>query len=297
MIENTNECTQTDKDGAIEISLLDILIVIAKYKKFIIKCVLLFAIAGAIFVFFFTKTEYLSQIQMAPLNASSIQNGEFSISVPSEFVAGVVQSDAVLNYTIEKNSLTTDDNGKKLTMLQARKKLGKVIKCDVDKKSGIITVGVKNESPKIAQAVATSLYDATLKVLGNSGILLSNGKDAYLSDEINKNVKKLQRYMSKENSQTSVNNALNDMIKTVTMLSLYDQAGEYRNQIPWVIQLISPATLPDDHEPRGRVVKMALVVLLGLFVGIMGAFIRYLWQLSKSDPETESKLALLKKLI
>lgn len=296
-----NVCLQAEKEEVTEISVLDILIIMAKYKKFIVECVLLFAVVGAIFLFFISKAEYVSRLQMAPITSSTVQTGDFNVQVPGGFLVGIVQSDSVLDYAIKRNGLLITDKGKVLTIIKARKRLLKNVKCEADRGSGIVTVSVTDEKPERARAIATSLYDGTLKVLNSSGFMLADEKDAYLSSEIKDSVKKLQQYVKQdkkqEQKQDAINSEINDMIKTVTMLSLYDEAGQYRNQVPMVVQLVSPASLPDDYEPRGRVVKMAVLIIVGFFIGLMGALLRYYWSLSAMTSDTQAKIALLKKLI
>lgn len=301
-LADCNEKYLVQDNDVEEISILDILIIIAEYKKFIISVMLLFSLVGVIYAFFFSKQEYVSTLQVAPVMPSMSKTGEFNIYLSSGLIRGIMQSDAVLDYAIEKNDLLKDEDGAPRPKLRAREELAKQISFRTAQRnepdSGIVTLNVKGKTPELAQSVASSIYDASLETLNSLGMLTSKGRDAYLADEIKSSVEKLKEYKKTGTTEAIKGDTeLNELLKTLSIMSLYDEGSVYRNKIPMIVQLVSPASLPDDKEPQGRAKMILLSALLGLFVGLTLAFIRHFWNTSSSDPESAAKIARLKELM
>lgn len=285
-----------------EISILDILIIIAEYKRFIVSVMLLFSLVGLVYAFFFSKQEYVSTLQVAPVMPSMAKTGEFNIYLSSGLIRGIMQSDAVLDYAIEKNDLLKDEDGAPRTKLRAREELTKQISFRTTQRnepdSGIVSLNVKAKTPELAQSVAKSIYDASLETLNSLGVLTSKERDSYLADEIKASVEKLKEYKNIGTDEVITGDTkFNELLKTLSIMSLYDEGAVYRNKIPMVVQLVSPPSLPDDKEPQGRAKIILLSALLGLFAGLTLAFIRHFWSASSSDPESAAKIARLKELM
>jgi len=128
------------------------------------------------------------------------------------------------------------------------------------------------------------------------GMTISGQRDAYIQSEIEKNIEKIQKF-KEETSSTTSNKDIDQLLKTMSLLSLYEEGAVYRKSAPMVVQLVSPPTLPDQPLPRGRGKIAALSGILGLFVGLTFAFIKHFWQVSSSDPETEEKVKRLRELV
>ncbi len=143
---------------------------------------------------------------------------------------------------------------------------------------------------------ARSLYDSSLTILQEMGMTISGHKDAYIQSEIEKNIDKIEEF-KKSTGNGVVNKDIDQLLKTMSLLSLYEEGAVYRKSAPMVVQLVSPPTLPDQPLPRGRGKIAALSGILGLFVGLTFAFIKHFWQVSSSDPETEEKVMRLKELV
>ena len=285
-----------DEDDESEISLLDILLILAEGKKIILSFFLIFLIAGLSYGVFIKKPEYASSMQIAAITQESKRVGDFNIYVSGELISGILTSDAVLDSAIDKNDILKGEDGVSQTRIAARRKLKEAISPVVDNKNGIVTVSVKNASPQKALNIATSLYDSSLATLQEMGMTISRQKDAYIQSEIEKNVEKIQRY-KKQESATAGNNGLDELLKTLSLFSLYEEGAIYRKNVPMVVQLISPPTLPDQPLPQGRGKVAALSGLLGLFLGLTLVFIKHFWQVSATDPETEEKVKRLKELV
>lgn len=278
-----------------EISLLDILLIIAEGKKVILSFFLIFLIVGLGYGIFMKKPEYASSMQIAAITQESVNVGEFKVNVRGDFIAGIIKSDSVLNSVIDQNDLLKNEDGTTKTRIQARKSLSDSIEPNVDAKSGIVTVTVKEKTPEKALTVAKSLYDSSLEILQEMGMTISGQRDAYIQSEIEKNIEKIQKF-KEETSSTTSNKDIDQLLKTMSLLSLYEEGAVYRKSAPMVVQLVSPPTLPDQPLPRGRGKIAALSGILGLFVGLTFAFISHFLRVSSSDPETAEKVKRLKEL-
>ena len=285
-----------DEDDESEISLLDILLILAEGKKTILSFFLIFLLAGLIYGVFIKKPEYASSMQIAAITQESPKIGDFNIYVSGNFISGILESDSVLDSVIDKNDLITKDDGSSNTRINARKDLKKIIDTKVDDKSGIVDVTVKDRNPAKALKVAKSLYDSSLIIMQDMGMLISGQKDAYIQSEIAKSISKIQRYKEEANN-TAVNKDIDELLKTLSLFTIYEEGSVYRKSAPMVVQLISPPTLPDEPLPQGRGKVAALSGLLGLFLGLTLVFIKHFWQVSATDPETEEKVKRLKELV
>lgn len=279
-----------------EISLLDILLIIAEGKKVILSFFLIFLLAGLSYGILIKKPEYGSSMQLAALTQESKRVGDFNIFVSGNLISGILTSDSVLDSVIDKNNLLKKEDGTTVTRIKARKTLLDSIDSKVDDKSSIVTVTVKDKYPEKALIVAKSLYDSSLTILQEMGMTISGHKDAYIQSEIEKNIDKIEEF-KKSTGNGVVNKDIDQLLKTMSLLSLYEEGAVYRKSAPMVVQLVSPPTLPDQPLPRGRGKIAALSGILGLFVGLTFAFIKHFWVVSSSDPETEEKVRRLKELI
>lgn len=278
-----------------EISLLDILLIIAEGKKIIVSCVLICLLAGLGYALFLNKPEYASTMQIAAINQYSPKAGDFNVYLNGNLIAGIIKSDAVLDSVIDQNELLKGEDGTTKTRIQARKSLSDSIKPNVDAKSGIVTVTVKEKTPEKALTVAKSLYDSSLVILQDMGVFVSNQRDAYIQTEIEKNIEKIQKFKEGANSTTS-NKDIDELLKTLSLFSLYEEGAMYRNRTPMIVQLVSPPSLPDEPMPRGRGKVVVLSTILGMFLGLTFAFISHFLRVSSSDPETAEKVKRLKEL-
>ena len=279
-----------------EISLLDILLIIAEGKKVILSFFLIFLLVGLSYGIFMKKPEYASSMQIAAITQYSPKAGDFNVYVSGNLISGILTSDSVLDSVIYRNDLLKNDDGTAKIRAEARKSLSDSIDSKVDDKSSIVTVTVKNKTPEKALTVAKSLYDSSLVILQEMGMTISGQKDAYIQSEIEKNIDKIEEF-KKSAANGVVNKDIDQLLKTMSLLSLYEEGSVYRKSAPMVVQLVSPPTLPDQPLPRGRGKIAVLSAMLGLFVGLTFTFIKHFWQVSASAPETEEKVMKLKELV
>lgn len=294
MDERKCEALYYEEDG-VEISLLDILLIIFENKKLILTVFFIFLFSGLGYGIFIKKPEFASSMQIAAITQNSTKAGDFNVYVSGDFISGILKSDSVLDSVIDRNGLLKNEDGTVRTRIKARKSLSDSIKPNVDAKSGIVTVTVEEKSPEKALEVAESLYDSSLVILQEMGMAISGQKDAYIQSEIEKNIEKIDEF-KKESVNQIVNKDIDQLLKTLSLFALYEEGSVYRKSAPMVVQLVSPPSLPDQPLPGGRAKTAVLSAMLGLFLGLTLAFIRHFWRVSASDPETEEKVKRIKEL-
>ena len=276
-----------------EMSILDILIVLAEQKKLIIGTVLLFTLAGLLYAFFLTEPKYSSEVQMMPLTSSVLDNGDFAVQMPGNIVGGVILSNATLDAVIDEFGLLKTKDGGSQSRITARRELEKDIKVDIDKNS-VITLKVDASEPETAMKMANFIYNKTVGTLEDMGITATvSNKDAYLEGAIKKKINEIE----KKSSDGGGSPKITSLLDLYTMLTLYDENRKIKDKSPMVIQLISPASLPDEKAPQGRGKIVALSALLGLFCAVMLAFARHFWKSSDEDAATAEKKKRLRMLL
>lgn len=267
-----------------EMSILDILIVLAEQKKLIIGTVLLFTLAGLLYAFFLTEPKYSSEVQMMPLTSSVLDNGDFAVQMPGNIVSGVIMSNATFDAVIDEFGLLKTKDGGSQSRITARRELEKDIKVDM----------VDAAEPETAMKMAGFIYDRTVGTLEEMGITATiSNKDAYLEGVIKKKINE----MEKNSSDGSGSSRITSLLDLYTMLTQYDVNRKIKDKSPMVIQLISPASLPDEKAPQGCGKIVALSALLGLFCAVMLAFARHFWKSSDEDAATAEKKKRLRMLL
>ena len=276
-----------------EMSILEILIVLAEQKKLIIGTVLLFTLAGLLYAFFLTELKYSSEVQMMPLTSSVLDNGDFAVQMPGNIVGGVILSNATLDAVIDEFGLLKTKDGGSQSRITARRELEKDIKVDIDKNS-VITLKVDASEPETAMKMANFIYNKTVGTLEDMGITATvSNKDAYLEGAIKKKINEIE----KKSSDGGGSPKITSLLDLYTMLTQYDENRKIKDKSPMVIQLISPASLPDEKAPQGRGKIVALSALLGLFCAVMLAFARHFWKSSDEDAATAEKKKRLRMLL
>ena len=136
-------CTEAFPDEGEELSLLDILIVLAEQKKLIIAITLLFAVAGFCYTTFVKDTtpKYRSDVQMVTQEFLYVMgDGELSLYKPSEMIKSIVMSRSMQNavngeFAAEGISISADVSRDKL-----------------------ITISVTSQSPELSMKAADFIY-------------------------------------------------------------------------------------------------------------------------------------------
>lgn len=176
ILQELNNQIITYEDEGDEISILDILLIIAEGKKIILSFLFLFLLLGLSYGIFIQKPEYVSRLQIAPISQNSPKTGDFNIYADGNLISGIMLSDSVLDSVIKKNNLLIKEDGSLYSNTTARKMLKNSIDTKMEDKSGIITVEVKNKNPQKTLDIAKSLYEYTLDIMSEMGKTISNQK-------------------------------------------------------------------------------------------------------------------------
>ena len=134
-------------DDFVEISLLDILIILAENKKKIIATALLFAAIAFGYTTYSNRNvqyEYVSKLQAAPIGLNVEKSA-------ADLLAGMFKSNVVLDSVIDEMNLLVEGDSRQ----QVRDKISSGIKTEVAKdRSGIVTLSVSSQKPKKSQKIA-----------------------------------------------------------------------------------------------------------------------------------------------
>lgn len=282
--------TEMFQDECEELSLLDIVIVLAEQKKLIAAVTLIFALAGLAYALLFTKPEYKSEIQMMTVNSRIIGDGELSVYLPGNMIDAVVSSNAMRDAVISEFNLTNVD-GKEISKDAALRTLAKNVKVDMGK-NGLVTISVKSPSPEQSMKMADFIYkktDATLLAMGVTSTIET--RDTFLEKTIRDKLSEIDG-----NAELDQNSKISSILELYTVLSQYNENQRIKDKSPMVLQLVSPASTPDEKEPQGRGKIVVLATLLGFFCAVTAAFLRHFWT-APGDPETAEKKNYLRKLL
>mgnify|MGYP001776683507 FL=1 len=279
------------QDECEELSLLDIVIVLAEQKKLIAAVTLIFALAGLAYALLFTKPEYKSEIQMMTVNSRITGDGELSVYLPGNMIDAVVSSNAMRDAVISEFNLTNVD-GKEISKDAAQRSLEKNVGVSIGK-SGLVTISVKSPSPEQSMKMADFIYKKTAETLLAMGVTSTiETRDTFLEKTIREKLNEID----KTGAAGDPNSKISSILELYTVLSQYNENQRIKDKSPMVLQLVSPASTPDEKEPQGRGKIVVLATLLGFFCAVTAAFLRHFWT-APGDPETAEKKNYLRKLL
>ena len=222
MDDRQNRAVNTEEQDFMEVSLLDLAVILVAQRWFIAKVTTAFAVVAIIYALLATPI-YKSTIQIMP-PASGGGSGAMAMLAASgmgdlvgslggstgDMVVGVTKSTAVLDKVIDANSLLTrkpegfsligsiknifsqaEDKPQPKMRTKVRESLAQTIQSAADKKSGIITVSVTDTSQDMAVKLAKSIYEETLTVLQTVAVTPEAQKRAFLEKQLKDNHKEL----------------------------------------------------------------------------------------------------------
>lgn len=289
MEQRTNVEMFQDEDE--ELSLLDILIVIAEQKKLIAAVTLIFALAGLAYALLFVKPEYKSEIQMMTVNSRITGDGELSVYLPGNMIDAVVSSNSMRNALITEFDLTKTDGGE-ISKDAAMRNLQKNVSVNMGK-NGLVTISVKSPSPDQSMRMADFIYKRTAEMLLAMGVTsTTETRDVFLEKTIRDKLNEIDA----KDAETDPNSKISSILELYSVLSQYNENQRIKDKSPMVLQLVSPASMPDEKEPQGRGKIVVLAALLGLFCALTAAFMRHFWN-APGDAETAEKKKYLRKLL
>ncbi|MDO4953308.1 MAG: Wzz/FepE/Etk N-terminal domain-containing protein [Synergistaceae bacterium] len=285
-----------------EISLLDLLAIFGRGRKFIALTTLIFMLLGALWVFVVKppKLKYKSTIQMLVVSPYVIDNESMSLNVRTDMVVGVLRSRAVTDVLTDRFKLNVDKkSGKAVPRDKLYEKGGcfdeksEEYKCTGSRDTGVVTLNVTAEEPETAQAMATAAYkkaDEILKEIAVSAVDTANtANDEKLEKEIQAKIAEVSE------AHTKAPQKISELLGMYSVLMARDESYRLKGKQPIALQLLSPASLPDEAAPRGRGKTLVLFTMLGFFLGIAGAFMKHVWSTVEPEKKAELKAAFGKK--
>ncbi|EHL68309.1 Wzz/FepE/Etk N-terminal domain-containing protein [Cloacibacillus evryensis] len=217
-MDNYKNMEMLPEDDGDEMSMLDILIVLAEQKRLIAAATILFALAGLAYAIFFTVPKYSSEVQMMPISSNVIDKGEFSVYMPANIVNGIIVSNAMMDAVIDEFKLMNKD-GKAVSKIAARRELEKDIKVDADK-NGVVTLEVKADAPDKAMKIADFIYEKTNAALQKMGVSAAiTDKNAFLEKTIKDKFDEIQKLETPQNDTSKMASVL----ELYTIISQYDE--------------------------------------------------------------------------
>ena len=223
MEENKNiQANCKNNNGAYEVSILDLIVILVDQRWFIAKITTAFAILSIIYALLATPI-YKSSIQIMPPDGGGKSGtmaliaatglGELASGIGAtagDTVVGITKSTAVLDRVIDRNDLqnrkaegwsikgffkdlTSSYGGKPEPIMRTlvRISLSDAIQSAADKKSSIITVSVTDTSPDMAMKLANSVFEETQGVMQNIAVTPSAQQRVFLEQQLKENNKAL----------------------------------------------------------------------------------------------------------
>jgi len=215
---STTDGVMTDKkhggaeEGtAYEVSLLDLLVIMAEERRFIAKVTVLFAAVAIIYTLLATPI-YKSTVQIMPpdggaksgaaamLAASGL--GELAGGIgatTADTIVGITKSNSVLDRIIDRFDLQNrqaegmisrllraalPEPGEPKLRTRVRASLSDNIQSAADKKTSIISVSVSDTSPDMAMKLAGAVFEETLGVMQNIAVTPSAQQRLFLEGQI-----------------------------------------------------------------------------------------------------------------
>jgi len=290
---DTNETTVVEEQYE-EISLFDLAMIFVRQKKLIIATTILFGVIGLAYVLIFSDPPlYPSRLQAMVIAPYVIDKENVSVRTDNGVIEAIISSVAMRDAVDAKFHLM--DRLKKKNPRAKRKDFNKQYGKRVGTKfdGQTINIYVNEESPKLAQDMATFIFYKTDEMLKKMGIIAVNtvneASDIMLEKEIKEKIDEIEIGESRRSSA-----------KVAQLLGMYsaimarDEGYRLKNKQPLGLQLLSPASLADEHLPRGRAKTVVMFTMLGFFAGLVLAFMKYLW--SKFDEEKKQTLKAALKL-
>lgn len=280
-MEENRYCSEVNENEAEEISIIDILLIIAESKKLILLTALLFALAGFGYTYasnvkksetVLAEAKAASTMQILPITTQTLKIGYF-YPQSSTFVNSIIKSNIVLDKILEDNGLLKD----KASQVEARKELLDRITTKVDDKTGIITVETRADSAEHSLAIANSLFNGVSETLDDMWKKVDTKGVARLKERFQASAGQTGKQQENINDDSG--------IMAVYLVSPIENIENISAD-----RIIAPA-----QRSKSKIVILS--ILLGLFVGVTGAFVKYFWRASAPDPVTKEKITRLKELM
>jgi len=308
---------QEDED---EISLLDLLIVLAKHKKKIILVPLLVAIiTGGISLLIpniYTATTkffppqggqsagsaLMSQIGGQLGGLAGIAGGALGVKNPADMYIAYLQSRPVEERLIAKFKL--QEKWEYERMADTRKHLDTVARISSGK-DGVITVEVDDEDPSVAAEMANYYLSELKGILASNAVTEAAQRRQFFEKELKPARDKLtDAQINLDRTPASSLRYLDAMREMKyrealweVLVRQYESARLDEAKDAVFIQVVETATAPDRKSKPKRALMVILAGLATGFMMVLWAFIKEASEKAKADPEKAARLSAMRKYL
>jgi len=277
-----------------EVSLLDLLVVVAENLKLLVIGPLLAGLV-ALGVGFLLPQSYVSQAILLIPSTNSTNSTNSLNAVQS---AAVMVSPLVLDPLVAAHPELKDKS-----IEIARQALAKQIKAVVDKKDGLLRLEVTADQPEAAQTLANAVIDTWLKTTVPSSQDRADLEQrlSYASNALT-SVTALLDKLSVDGA-ASLSQPLTRGEAGTSLVGLGELQTLYLNDvltIPRILKGLSrdvvrqPPTLPTEPVSNKKALIAVMTTLAAGFALLLFVFMRQAWRNAAQDPDAAPKIARLR---
>jgi len=315
-----------------EISLLDLAITLAKYKKLIIGAPFAVAVLVPIYTLFqpniyTADTRILPPQQQSSASAMLSQlgapgGGSLGIKNPNDTYVAMLESRPLQNSMIKRFKLQAVYEAE--TLADARKTLEGVTTVTTGKKDGLITVSVDDQDPIRAATLANGYIDELQKLMQVFAVTDASQRRIFFEKQLHLakeeladaevSLKQLQQRTGVLQLDAQAGQLMGtgqapdialryirkvrDMKYAETLYEIlakqYEMAKLDESKESTVIQVLEKAVVPQDKSKPQRSMIVLIAALATGFLAILYAFIAEALNKAKEDEEQEAQIEALK---
>lgn len=277
-----------------EISLLDLLGVIAENLRLLIIGPIVAGLIGLAYAFtltpiFTAKTTIIPPGQNSGGGAAALlgqlgglgalAGGAAGIKTPTDQYIAYLESNTLRDQLIEQFKLM--ERYKAKYHEQARQALKGASKITADKKSGLISIEVSDKDPQFAANLANAYVGALSQMLGKMALEDAKSRRQLLEQQISEATEKSYR-------SPLVREAIIQAVVREYETAILDQ----KKDRPYIQQVdVAP---PPELRSKPQRAKIAIVVALATgFCLILFVFVRKAFRNAEEDPETKGRIQII----
>jgi len=297
-----------------EITLLDLLIVLAKHKIMIMGVTIAAALISIAYVFnlpnIYTATAKVLPPQQSQSSAGALLSqlgglagaagGSLGIKNPNDLYVAMLRSRNVMEkittrFDLQKvyEAKTTTDT---LNALQGASNISAG-------KDGVITVEVDDKNPELASALANAYIEELIKLMQTFALTEVAQRRQFFETQLKSARDKLTDAMiildKTPNTSLQYRDALRDLKYRESIYEIlakqFEMAKLDEAKDSPLIQVLDKATVPEKKSKPKRSTIVILATLVGGFMGILWAFIKEANEKAKAVPEQAERIRILRK--
>ncbi|CAG0984191.1 hypothetical protein MTYP_01920 [Methylophilaceae bacterium] len=297
-----------------EISLLDLLIVLAKHKKMIMGITIAAALISIAYALnlpnIYTGTTKVLPPQQSQSSASALLSqlgglagatgGSLGIKNPNDLYIAMLRSRNVMEKIVKRFDLQKAYKAKTIT--DALNALQKASNISVGK-DGVITVEVDDKNPELASALANAYIEELNKLVQTFALSEAAQRRQFFETQMKPARDKLTDaaiiFDRTPNTSLQYRDALRDLKYREAIYEIlakqFEMAKLDEAKDSPLIQVLDKATVPEKKSKPKRSIIVILTVLVTGFMGILWAFIKEANEKANAIPQQAERLRILRK--